>query len=100
MLAAARLLKERLPRLRLVVPVAPTIDRALLGDAAEVELVDGRAPEVLARGDAALVASGTATLGAALALTPPVVGYRAGWVPSWVGRMLVRGEFLSLLHLI
>src|SRR5256885_16088735 len=52
MLAAARLLKERLPRLRLVVPVAPTIDRALLGDAAEVELVDGRAPEVLAKAEA------------------------------------------------
>src|SRR5207302_1031619 len=100
MLAAARLLKERLPRLRLVVPVAPTIDRALLGDAAEVELVDGRAPEVLARADAAIVASGTATLEAALALTPMVVVYRASWLTWWIGRMLVRVKFLSLVNLI
>jgi len=50
----------------LVLPVAPTIDRKLLGDVPEVELVDDQAPEVLARANAAIVASGTATLEAAL----------------------------------
>jgi lipid-A-disaccharide synthase len=100
MLAAARLLKERHPRLRLVVPVAPTIDRELLGEAPEVELVSGRAPEVLARADAAVVASGTATLEAALALAPMVVVYRTSWLTWWIGRMLVRVKFLSLVNLI
>ena len=100
MLAAARLLKERHPRLRLVVPVAPTIDRTLLGEVPEIELVDGRAPEVLTRADAAIVASGTATLEAALALTPMVVIYRTSWLTWWIGRMLVRVEFLSLVNLI
>src|SRR2546428_354126 len=74
--------------------------RARRGDAAEVELVDGRAPEVLARADAAIVASGTATLEAALALTPMVVVYRASWLTWWIGRMLVRVKFLSLVNLI
>ena len=100
MLAAARLLKERHPRLRLVVPVAPTIDRTLLGEVPEIELVDGRAPEVLTRADAAVVASGTATLEAALALTPMVVVYRTSWLTWWIGRMLVRVKFLSLVNLI
>ena len=100
MLAAARLLKERHPRLRLVVPVAPTIDRTLLGEVPEIELVDGRAPEVLTRADAAIVASGTATLEAALALTPMVVIYRTSWLTWWIGRMLVRVKFLSLVNLI
>src|SRR5438132_12968302 len=45
MLAAARLLKERLPRLRLVVPVAPTTDRALPGPAPAAALVAGRHPD-------------------------------------------------------
>src|SRR5207253_1314248 len=62
--------------------------------------VTGRAPEVLARADAAIVASGTATLEAALALTPMVVVYRASWLTWWIGRMLVRVKFLSLVNLI
>jgi len=73
MLAAARALRQSHPQLSLLVPVAPTIDRSLLGDVPDVELLDGHAPEVLARADAAIVASGTATLEAALALTPLVV---------------------------
>ena len=100
MLAAARALKSRQPQLRLVVPVAPTIDRAMLGETPDVELVDGGAPQVLAGADAAIVASGTATLEAALALTPLVVVYRTSWLTWLVGRMLVRLKFLSLVNLL
>ena len=100
MLAAARALKERHPGLGLIVPVAPTIDRAMLGEVADVELVDGNAPEVLARADAAIVASGTATLEAALALTPLVVVYRTSWLSWIIGRLLVRLRFISLVNLL
>ena len=100
MLEAARLLKARRRALRLVVPVAPTIDRALLGEAEDVELVDGGAPQVLARADAAIVASGTATLESALQLTPMVVVYRTSSLTWSIGRMLVRVKFLSLVNLI
>jgi lipid-A-disaccharide synthase len=100
MLAAARALQGRHPGLRLVVPVAPTIDRALLGEAAGVELVEGRAPEVLAGADAAIVASGTATLEAALALTPLVVVYRTSWLSWLIGRLMVRLKFISLVNLL
>jgi len=82
MLEAARLLKARHPALRLVLPVAPTIDRKLLGDVPDVELVDAQAPEVLARANAAIVASGTATLEAALTLTPLVVVYSTAGSPG------------------
>jgi lipid-A-disaccharide synthase len=100
MLAAARELQRENPALRLVVPVAPTVDRALFGFAPDVELVDGRAPEVLAEATAAVVASGTATLEAALALTPMVVVYRTSWLSWGIGRMLVRVPFLSLVNLL
>jgi lipid-A-disaccharide synthase len=100
MLEAARRLKARRRTLRLVVPVAPTIDRALLGANRDVELVDGGAPEVLARADAAIVASGTAALESALELTPMVVVYRTSWLTWWIGRMLVRVKFISLVNLI
>ncbi len=100
MLAAGRALQRENPALRLVVPVAPTIDRALLGFVPDVELVDGRAPEVLASATAAVVASGTATLEAALALTPMVVVYRTSWLSWTIGRMLVRVQFISLANLL
>ncbi len=100
MLAAARLLRDRHPGLRLVLPVAPTIDRALLGEVPDVELVDGRAPQVLEQADAAIVASGTATLEAALALAPLVVVYRTSWLSWIVGRLLVRVRFISLVNLL
>ena len=99
MLAAARALRATRPELQVVVPVAPTIDRALL-EAPEVVFIDGRAPEVLAAADAAIVASGTATLEAALAQTPLVVVYRTSWLTWLVGRVLVRVRFVSLVNLL
>ena len=98
-LAAARALRARQPGLQLVVPVAPTIDRALL-HAPDVVFLDGRAPELLAASDAAIVASGTATLEAALAQTPLVVVYRTSWLTWLVGRLLVRVRFVSLVNLL
>ena len=99
MLAAGRALRATRPDLQLVVPVAPTIDRALL-HAADVVFLDGRAPELLAAADLAIVASGTATLEAALAQTPLVVVYRTSWLTWLVGRLLVRVRFVSLVNLL
>jgi lipid-A-disaccharide synthase len=100
MLAAARRLRSEHPALQLVVPVAPTVDRALFGLVPDVQLVEGGAPEVLAKARAAIVASGTATLEAALALTPMVVVYRTSWLSWLVGRALVRLRFISLVNLL
>ena len=102
MLAAARALKAARPDLQLVVPVAPTIDKAQLekADIENVTLIDGRAPDVLAAADAAIVASGTATLEAALAGTPMVVVYRTSWLTWLIGRLLVRVRHVSLVNLL
>ena len=101
LLGAASLLLRRHPGLVLVVPVAGTIDRASLpsGDL-PIHFVDGRAPEVLAAADAAIVASGTAVLEAALAPVPTVVVYRLSWLSWIIGRLLVRVKFVSLVNLL
>lgn len=75
--AAARLRREH-GDLRCVLPVAPGL-RALveqLSAGHELQLVDGRSHEVLAACDLSLVASGTATLEAALFKRPMVIAYK------------------------
>jgi len=78
--AAARLHRLR-PALRFVLPVAPGLAplvEPLLADHAAgvpVQLVHGRSHEVLAACDVTLIASGTATLEAALFKRPMVIGY-------------------------
>jgi len=80
---AAGWLAERRPRLRFVAPMAtPAVRRMFEGHVAahaagaNVRLFDGRSRAVLEAADAVLVASGTATLEAALYKRPMVVAYR------------------------
>jgi len=98
-LEAARALRLRLPELRLVVPVASTLQRSLFGEPKDVVFVD-RAEDALLAADAAVVASGTATLEAALAGTPMVVVYRTSWLSWLAARMLVRVPFIALPNLL
>ena len=90
----ARLRGEH-PGLRVVVPAASErAYRAIvarLGPADGVEVVRGGARQLLREADAAVVASGTATLEAALAHCPTVLVYRVGWLFAAIMRRLIRG---------
>jgi lipid-A-disaccharide synthase len=85
---AAVLLRSARPDLRCVLPIVPGL-RALIetlvaeaGAQDAVQLIDGRSHDALAASDVAMVASGTATLEAALFKRPMVIGYRVAWL-SW-----------------
>lgn len=84
-LAAAAILHRQRPGLRFVLPVAPgmraLVEPLLLRHApgVPVDLLDGRSHEALAACDVTLVASGTATLEAALFKRPMVVTYVVSW---------------------
>lgn len=99
-----RLQRER-PGLQLAVPLAPGVKREMVASAfgangAEVELFEGRAPEVVGASTVAVVASGTATLEAGLMRRPMVVVYRVSTPNWWVGRALVRVRHVSLVNLL
>ncbi len=88
LLAAGAELQRRRPSLRFVLPVVPglrgLIEPMVARDAARMnlQLLDGRSHEALAACDVTLVASGTATLEAALFKRPMVIAYRMHWL-SW-----------------
>ena len=75
------------------------IDRlGVTGD--RVRILEGPIYDGLAHAAAAIVASGSATLEAALSGTPMVVVYRAGRVSYFLGRPFVNVAFYSMVNLI
>lgn len=83
--AAALMLAER-PGLHFVVPALPRL-RPLIEQSAreaglgsELKIVEGRSHQVLEACDVTLIASGTATLEAALYKRPMVVSYAVNWL--------------------
>ena len=85
---AAALMRKARPGLRFVVPAVPALRERItqlaaasgLGDALTV--LDGQSHAALTACDATLIASGTATLEAALFKRPMVIAYNMNWL-SW-----------------
>lgn len=73
---------------------------SLVAGRAHLQVVDGRARDVLGASDAALVASGTATLEALLMKCPMVVAYKVDRLTYLIGRMLVKTRYIALANLI
>ena len=108
---AAALIAKARPQVKFLLPAAPGLE-ALVGQAAHdshmaerVQIVSGQSHTVLAACDATLIASGTATLEAALFKRPMVIAYRMGalswhWMrrkrlQPWVGLPnILSGEFV------
>ena len=66
-----------------------------------VEVRRGGAREALRQADAAVVASGTATLEAALAGCPTVLVYRVGWFFAAIARLVIKGvKHIGLANII
>jgi len=65
-----------------------------------VSRVEGASYDVLASADCAIVASGTATIEAALLDTPMVVIYRVAPLTALILRRLVRTPFISMANLV
>lgn len=66
-----------------------------------IEIVFGKTYHLLNTSYAALVASGTATLEAALFNTPIIVGYKGSWISYQIGKRLVKNiKYISLVNLI
>ena len=108
-LETARILHARDARLHFLLPRAPSLDReqleaqvraAGLPALLRLDIVDGRAQEVLRAADVALLKPGTSTLEAALLETPMVVAARSSRLTAFLLRRLVKVDSYTLPNLI
>ena len=92
---AAKRIRQAMPSIKLVLPTVPTLRAAVetivaqAGMREHIQLVDGSngtSHTVLAACDVTLIASGTATLEAALFKRPMVIAYCMGWLSFQIMR--------------
>lgn len=107
LLEAAQLLEKSRPDLSFLIPVPErhfVLVESILQKASRaprnISIVVGKAREVLKQADAAFVASGTATLEAALLHCPTVLVYRASWPNYLIGRALIRIPWLGIANIV
>ncbi|MGB7903320.1 MAG: lipid-A-disaccharide synthase [Steroidobacteraceae bacterium] len=102
-------LHERRPDIRFVAPMANAAVRTLFehslarhAPGVPVAVVDGQSQQALAAADAVLVASGTATLEAALIKRPMVVAYRLAPLTAWLMRSmkLMKADYFAQPNLL
>ncbi len=99
-------LKEEVKGCRFIVPLAPNIElerfaECLAGLEKEgVEFRKGRATETLASSDMAVIASGTASLQAALLGIPMVVVYKLSPLTYLLGKSILKVAHISLVNII
>jgi len=105
-LSSARLIADEVgPKAHFILPLAQTVPRSLVdGMISSVDIpltvVEGASRQVLMRSEAAMVASGTATLEAFLIGTPQVVAYRTSRLTFFLARRLVRIPWVSLPNIL
>jgi lipid-A-disaccharide synthase len=105
----ARWMHAQRPQLTFIAPMASAATRDLFAAALarsapdlDVRLLEGQAQPALIAADVVLVASGTASLEAALCKRPMVVVYRLGAVTAWMLRRLnlVKSKFFAQPNLL
>jgi lipid-A-disaccharide synthase len=105
--AAAHRIREQVPGVQFIVARAPHLRdelfiplRSLESAGLPIVMVDGRADDVLASADAAVVASGTVTVQGAMHECPMVVVYRLSPLTYRVGKPFVRVDSYAMVNLV
>jgi lipid-A-disaccharide synthase len=105
MLRACLILQEKISPLQFLLPLAGTLDPAFVRDIIRqfplrIGVIPDEIYDVVSVSDAAVVASGTATLETALLETPMVVVYKVSALSYAVGKRFISVDHISLVNLI
>jgi lipid-A-disaccharide synthase len=104
LLDACSIIQRQYSQLQIVLAQAHSVPDSLLqqhlGHSSSVRLIKGKPNEVIAASDIVLVASGTATLQAALIGTPMVIVYRTSSLTYYIGKRLVTIPYIGLVNIL
>jgi lipid-A-disaccharide synthase len=104
MLEAARQLASRRDGLRFVaVAASPSLAatmQSMARDFPSCRIETGNARDVMSRAIAGVVASGTATLEAAMCSLPHCIIYKVAWPTYFAGRLLIRVPHLGIVNIL
>jgi len=106
MLGAAEILKERIPSVQFVLPLAGTLPIEMITTIAENYSVDIKIVrnndcyDAVGESDMAIVASGTATLEVALLEIPMIIVYKVSPFTYYVGKTFIDVEHIGLVNII
>lgn len=97
--------KPEFSNIKLVMPVALSLKPSLIQHYLsqidlEIEVINGQALQVMQAADAVIVASGTASLEAALLTKPSCIIYKSGWLTYFLALKLIRVRYLGLSNLL
>ncbi|MBA3848142.1 MAG: lipid-A-disaccharide synthase, partial [Planctomycetes bacterium] len=87
-------------RVVIAIAKAPELDRSLYRAYTDLPLVEGRYRELCARAHVGLIASGTATLEAAIIGLPHVIAYRTDAASAALARHLLNVEHIGLPNIV
>jgi len=105
MLETARILKRELAGLQVAVSRVEAVDISLYRQTPnerdlELRIVEGRPYEMMAHADLLLVASGTATLEAAILGAPMIILYKVAPLTYLIGKALARVSNIGLVNIV
>lgn len=100
----ARLAKE-IPGLQLLIPVAASLPKGYISELTRsyslpIRCVEGEVYDVLRASDVVVVASGTATLQAAIAGAPMIIVYKLASTTYWLARLLIHLKSVGLVNIV
>ncbi|HIE27754.1 TPA: lipid-A-disaccharide synthase [Candidatus Poribacteria bacterium] len=100
MLQVAHRIRKVIPTCQFPLPLAPTISKANLPEMPFVQVIEGEVYNVMRACDLMCIASGTATLEAALMLTPMMIVYKVSFSTWIILKSLVRLTYSGLPNII
>ncbi|MCD2452991.1 lipid-A-disaccharide synthase [Methylicorpusculum oleiharenae] len=105
MLAAAEIIRSRLPTVQFVLPQAVGISddllqRFLSQSDSKIQVVKQQTYELIQCCDTVMTTSGTATLEVALLQIPMVIVYKLFWMTFWLAKYLVKTPFIGLPNIV
>ena len=105
LLQSLDIIKNEIQDLKVLMPVAETIEIGLIesmisSSPVKIRLVQNQFPVSVRLSQLAIVASGTASLQTGLALTPSIIIYRVSNMTYWIARKLAKVQHIGMVNIL